>query len=66
MSCRFLHPGVTDKGNYTMFDMVRPVPINAQSGYGSGGSSFHDFRSERPPLHHPSMHTFAGKFYMPI
>lgn len=24
-SCRFLHPGVTDKGNYTMFDMVRPI-----------------------------------------
>ncbi|XP_050316022.1 zinc finger CCCH domain-containing protein 18-like isoform X2 [Anthonomus grandis grandis] len=24
-SCRFLHPGVTDKGNYTMFDMVRPM-----------------------------------------
>ncbi|XP_050434351.1 zinc finger CCCH domain-containing protein 18 isoform X2 [Adelges cooleyi] len=25
-SCRFLHPGVTDKGNYSMFEMVRPVP----------------------------------------
>ncbi|XP_073974192.1 uncharacterized protein isoform X2 [Rhodnius prolixus] len=26
---RFVHPGVTDKGNYTMFDMVRPlVPMN--------------------------------------
>lgn len=26
---RFLHPGVPDKGNYTMFEMVRPlVPIN--------------------------------------
>ncbi|CAH1961174.1 unnamed protein product [Acanthoscelides obtectus] len=24
-SCRFLHPGVTDKGNYTMFDLVRPL-----------------------------------------
>lgn len=24
-SCRFLHPGVTDKGNYTMFDIVRPM-----------------------------------------
>ena len=23
--CRFVHPGVTDKGNYTMFDMVRPL-----------------------------------------
>ncbi|XP_054287233.1 zinc finger CCCH domain-containing protein 18-like isoform X1 [Macrosteles quadrilineatus] len=28
-SCRFVHPGVTDKGNYTMFEMVRPlVPVN--------------------------------------
>uniref|UniRef100_A0A2S2QJR6 Zinc finger CCCH domain-containing protein 18 n=1 Tax=Sipha flava TaxID=143950 RepID=A0A2S2QJR6_9HEMI len=25
-SCRFLHPGVADKGNYSMFEMVRPVP----------------------------------------
>ncbi|XP_050544752.1 zinc finger CCCH domain-containing protein 18 [Daktulosphaira vitifoliae] len=25
-SCRFLHPGVTDKGNYSMFEMVRPIP----------------------------------------
>ncbi|KAI5716957.1 hypothetical protein M8J76_015160 [Diaphorina citri] len=24
-SCRFLHPGVTDKGHYTMFDMIRPM-----------------------------------------
>ncbi|XP_044254292.1 zinc finger CCCH domain-containing protein 18 isoform X2 [Tribolium madens] len=24
-SCRFLHPGVTDKGNYTMFELIRPV-----------------------------------------
>ncbi|KAK9881402.1 hypothetical protein WA026_016292 [Henosepilachna vigintioctopunctata] len=24
-SCRFLHPGVTDKGNYTMFEMIRPL-----------------------------------------
>lgn len=29
MLFRFVHPGVTDKGNYTMFDMVRPlVPMN--------------------------------------
>ncbi|XP_050675158.1 zinc finger CCCH domain-containing protein 18-like isoform X2 [Leptidea sinapis] len=26
VSCRFLHPGVTDKGNYSMFDVVRSVP----------------------------------------
>ncbi|XP_039285523.1 zinc finger CCCH domain-containing protein 18 [Nilaparvata lugens] len=31
--CRFLHPGVPDKGNYTMFDMVRPlVPVNGPQG----------------------------------
>lgn len=23
---RFLHPGVADKGNYSMFEMVRPIP----------------------------------------
>ncbi|KAJ9576996.1 hypothetical protein L9F63_006433 [Diploptera punctata] len=33
-SCRFVHPGVTDKGNYTMFDMVRPlVPVNGPPIY---------------------------------
>lgn len=59
MSCRFLHPGVTDKGNYTMFDMIRPVPVNAHAPpYGPGGvvpSFHHDFRNERPgmhPMHH--------------
>jgi nuclear protein NHN1 len=32
---RFVHPGVTDKGNYTMFDMVRPlVPTNGPPGAG--------------------------------
>jgi nuclear protein NHN1 len=31
---RFVHPGVTDKGNYTMFDMVRPlVPVNGPPVY---------------------------------
>ncbi|PNF25876.1 hypothetical protein B7P43_G11125, partial [Cryptotermes secundus] len=35
-SCRFVHPGVTDKGNYTMFDMVRPlVPVNGPPVYPS-------------------------------
>ncbi|KPJ07221.1 Zinc finger CCCH domain-containing protein 18 [Papilio machaon] len=29
VSCRFLHPGVTDKGNYNMFDVVRGVPTGA-------------------------------------
>ncbi|XP_023032881.1 zinc finger CCCH domain-containing protein 18 [Drosophila willistoni] len=86
MSCRFLHPGVTDKGNYTMFEsLVRSVPM--QGGGAGGGSSvgagvsgagvgggltsgsrvpsgvysshaaatdYHDYRNERPPLHHRS------------
>jgi len=45
ISCRFLHPGVTDKGNYTMFDMVRPV--NASNGFGSvyQHDAFRDFRA---------------------
>lgn len=52
MSCRFLHPGVTDKGNYTMFDMIRPVPVAHAGPYGSSG--FHDFRNDRPQsMHHP-------------
>lgn len=64
MSCRFLHPGVTDKGNYTMFDMIRPVPVNAHGPpYGPGGivPSYHhgDFRGERPPPMHP-MHGGGG------
>ncbi|GLH08432.1 Uncharacterized protein GBIM_13673 [Gryllus bimaculatus] len=33
-SCRFVHPGVTDKGNYTMFDVVRPLlPVNGHPVY---------------------------------
>lgn len=41
MSCRFLHPGVTDKGNYTMFEsLVRSVPMQSGAGVGGGvGSS---------------------------
>ncbi|KAH8339674.1 hypothetical protein KR074_002423 [Drosophila pseudoananassae] len=84
MSCRFLHPGVTDKGNYTMFEsLVRSVPMQggAASGTSAGGSStsaaaaaaavrsaasaysaahaaavadYHDYRNERPALHHRS------------
>lgn len=66
MSCRFLHPGVTDKGNYTMFDLVRPVPLppsastvgNRGSNYSIHPVDFHDFRNERPAIHHrnPSLH----------
>lgn len=68
MSCRFLHPGVTDKGNYTMFDMVRPLSILG-SGTGcppagpprSSGyppplhgitADYPDYRLERLSLHH--------------
>ncbi|XP_059622335.1 zinc finger CCCH domain-containing protein 18 [Phlebotomus argentipes] len=50
VSCRFLHPGVTDKGNYTMFDMVRPI-AGGQTGMGGG----YDYR-ERPKAHIPSSH----------
>jgi len=50
MSCRFLHPGTTDKGNYTMFDLVRPIPV-PQSNMGMMPS--YDYRTERPPIHHP-------------
>ncbi|KAJ1531468.1 hypothetical protein ONE63_000143 [Megalurothrips usitatus] len=48
-SCRFLHPGVTDKGNYTMFDMVRPlVPTNGPPMYGPMA----DYRA---PIERPMM-----------
>uniref|UniRef100_A0A336LBP2 CSON006609 protein n=1 Tax=Culicoides sonorensis TaxID=179676 RepID=A0A336LBP2_CULSO len=49
MSCRFLHPGVTDKGNYTMFDMVRPVPMS-QPGFAKV-PNLHDLRETRPPVY---------------
>ncbi|XP_011193181.1 zinc finger CCCH domain-containing protein 18 isoform X1 [Zeugodacus cucurbitae] len=58
MSCRFLHPGVTDKGNYTMFDLVRPVPVtqtgpsaSRPSNYPAHTIDYHDFRTDRPALH---------------
>lgn len=61
MSCRFLHPGVTDKGNYTMFDMVRPVPVPHGAGpYGPPGGGYHEYRNERPPLHHAPPHPGYG------
>lgn len=35
-----------------MFDMIRPVPITQPGPYGpSSGPNYHDYRSERPPLH---------------
>lgn len=46
VSCRFLHPGVTDKGNYTMFDMVRPM------AYPPHAAAPHEYRShiDRPNM----------------
>lgn len=56
MSCRFLHPGVTDKGNYTMFDMIRPVPHSIPYGRAEHMErlppGYHDFRNDRPSMHH--------------
>ena len=46
VSCRFLHPGVTDKGNYTMFDMVRPM------AYPPHAAASHDYR---PHIDRPNM-----------
>lgn len=39
----FLHPGVTDKGNYTMFELIRPM-VPGAPGYGGAP----DERFERP------------------
>lgn len=60
-SCRFVHPGVTDKGNYTMFEMVRPlVPVNGPSAMFSPAEPFRALdrpaavgqliRKEEPPV----------------
>ncbi|XP_058797470.1 zinc finger CCCH domain-containing protein 18-like isoform X2 [Phymastichus coffea] len=48
VSCRFLHPGVTDKGNYTMFDMVRPMAYPPPHP----PREFHP-HIERPPMARP-------------
>lgn len=55
MSCRFLHPGTTDKGNYTMFDMVRPIPVPQAAPIPA-----YDYRNERPPIHHMPPHAAYG------
>ncbi|XP_075159331.1 uncharacterized protein LOC142232406 isoform X2 [Haematobia irritans] len=73
MSCRFLHPGVTDKGNYTMFDLVRPVPLlqggtlpgSRSSGYNMHAADYHDYRTERPSLHHRTAITHAATTFAP-
>lgn len=41
---RFLHPGVTDKGNYTMFELIRPMVPGGPAGYAPP-----DYREDRPP-----------------
>ncbi|XP_073835569.1 uncharacterized protein isoform X2 [Musca autumnalis] len=72
MSCRFLHPGVTDKGNYTMFDLVRPVPLlqggtggSRPAGYNMHASDYHDYRTERPTLHHRNAIPHVANVYAP-
>lgn len=72
MSCRFLHPGVTDKGNYTMFDLVRPVPLlqggvagSRSSNYNVHAADYHDYRTERPSLHHRSAIPHTPNVYVP-
>lgn len=69
MSCRFLHPGVTDKGNYTMFDLVRAVPVQGGisssrpgSTYISHSSDYNEFRTERPMLQQraPNLHSHSA------
>lgn len=62
MSCRFLHPGTTDKGNYTMFDMVRPTPQAAPPMM----IPSYDYRTERPPLHHLPPHAHPAGYGRPI
>lgn len=57
MSCRFLHPGTTDKGNYTMFDMIRPIPVPQTAPIIPPA---YDYRNERPPIHHMPPHAPYG------
>lgn len=56
VSCRFLHPGVTDKGNYTMFDMIRPM------AYPPHAATPHEYRShiDRPAMARSSMPGYGG------
>lgn len=57
-SCRFLHPGVTDKGHYTMFEVVRPTLLSeygsALSNSGRPPSLLEDPRIGLPPGHQAS------------
>lgn len=70
ISCRFLHPGVTDKGNYTMFEMVRPIPLAHQPQPPSSMAppfpgNYPDFRNERPQMHHMQPHHIAPPYAAP-
>lgn len=56
VSCRFLHPGVTDKGNYTMFDMVRPM------AYPPHAAAPHEYRSH---IDRPSMRSSLPSYGAP-
>lgn len=58
MSCRFLHPGVTDKGNYTMFDMVRPLPLLGGGGGGGGPTA-----APRSSGYPPSLHGIPADYH---
>lgn len=56
VSCRFLHPGVTDKGNYTMFDMVRPM------AYPPHAATPHEYR---PHIDRPNIRPLPGGYGAP-
>lgn len=56
VSCRFLHPGVTDKGNYTMFDMVRPM------AYPPHAAAPHEYRAH---IDRPSMRSSMSSYGAP-
>lgn len=45
---RFLHPGVTDKGNYTMFELIRPM-VPGGPGYGVPDERFDRLGYGAPP-----------------
>lgn len=61
VSCRFLHPGVTDKGNYTMFDMIRPM------AYPPHAATPHEYRAhiDRPTLTRSSMPGYGAPAHTP-
>ncbi|XP_037932280.1 zinc finger CCCH domain-containing protein 18-like isoform X2 [Teleopsis dalmanni] len=71
MSCRFLHPGVTDKGNYTMFDLVRPISLPqanvaaVRNNY-THTNDYTDYRSERvSTLTRANLHNISALYSSP-